>query len=106
MVEVISARSHRRTRSQLVLDGFTVLFAIVAPVAIILGFRDQLAQTGNVSHWPWEEYGIFGWWEVPLSLWLAAACSALPHRQGQCGGATRPLLLVAAATTLALLYNP
>ncbi len=106
MVEVIAARSHRRTRRQAIFDGLTVLFAIVAPVAIILGFRGQLAQTGNVSHWPWEEYGILGWWEVPLALWLAAACSALRHRPGPPGGMTRILLFIAAVRTLALLYNP
>lgn len=106
MVELAEVGSRSRTRRQAILDGLTVLFAVVAPIAIILGFRGQLAQTGNVSHWPWEEYGFFGWWEVPLALWVAAACSAARHRHGPLRGVTRLLLALAALTTLALLYNP
>ena len=106
MAELRDVGSRRRTRRQAVLDGLTVLFAVVAPVAIVLGFRGQLAQTGNVSHWPWDAHGIFGWWEVPLVLWLAAACSAARHRPGPLGVVTWLLLAVAALTTVALLYNP
>ena len=95
-----------RARRRVVLDVLTALFAILAPAVIIAGFRDQVALTGNVSHWPWEEYGFFGWWEVPLSLWIAAACSAARSRPGPIGVVTKILLAVAAATTLALLYNP
>ena len=88
------------------LRWLAVAFALPVPLAVIAVFGRQVARTGNVSHWPWEEYGFFGWWLVPLSLWVAAGCGLLRDRPGPVAVTTKVLAAVAAATSVALLYNP
>lgn len=77
---------------------------MLVPVAIVAALGGQLARTGDVSHWPWEEYGFLGWWLVPVSFWVAAGCSFA--RERRVDRLTGVLLAVAAATFLSLLYNP
>lgn len=88
------------------LTGLTVVLAVLAPIGVVASFAGQVARTGNVSHWPWDDYGFFGWWLVPLSLWAAAACSAARSRRGGGRAVTWGLVAVAAATSLSLLYDP
>ena len=102
----VSRRATGRTPGRPLLTGLVVLFAVVGPVAVIAGLTPQVVRTGSVSHWPWEEHGVLGWWLVPLSLGLAAVCARARARPGPQDATTRVLLLVAAAATLALLYNP
>jgi len=93
---------HRRVA----LAWLTALFAIPVPLVAVAVFSRQVARTGNVSHWPWEEYGFFGWWLVPLSLWIAAACAMVRGLPGPVDVPAKVLLVLAAVTSLALLYNP
>jgi|GEM_PF-5237919 len=86
-----------------------VVFGVAVPLVVVVVLGRQVARTGNVSHWPWEEYGFFGWWLVPLSMWIAAACALFRGRNGRAGRTdipTKSLLVVSAAMSLALLYNP
>ena len=93
-------------RRRTALGWLTALFALVLPLGVLVVFGRQVARTGNVSHWPWEEYGVFGWWLVPLSFWVAAACGVLRDRPGAAGRTTAVLVALAALSSLALLYNP
>lgn len=80
-----------------------LVFAIVVPIGVVLAFLPQLQHVGEVSHWPWEDYGILGWWLIPLSLAVAAGCAAArpgPRRT------VRVLAVLAVVTTLALFVNP
>ncbi len=60
----------------------------------------------HVSHWPWEEHGVLGWRLVPLALWSAVVPAAARSRPARLDRWAVVLLVVAAATTAALLYNP
>jgi hypothetical protein len=91
---------------QVVLAWLAALFAIPVPLATVAVFGRQVARTGNVSHWPWEEYGVFGWWLVPLSLWVAAACAMVRGRRSLADVPTKVVMGLATITSLALLYNP
>ena len=93
-------------RRRVALTWLTVLFAVVVPLVVVAVFGRQVTGTGNVSHWPWEQYGLFGWWLVPASLWLAAACAIVRGRPGPVGVPANVLLALAAVTSLALFYNP
>jgi len=93
-------------RTDRVLIALTGLFAVVVPLGVVAGFRGQLERTGSVSHWPWEEHGVLGWWLVPLSLWVAAVCSGARSGPAARGVLTRVLVVLAAVTSLSLLYNP
>jgi len=93
-------------RRRVVLGWLTALFAVGVPFVIVVVFGRQVARTGNVSHWPWEEYGFFGWWLVPLSFWIAAGCAIVRRRPGPVDVSAKVLLTLAAITSLALLYNP
>lgn len=104
-----AARSGARTertsggRNRL-LTWLTVLLAVPAPVVIVVALMPRLERTGEVSHWPWEEHGFFGWWLIPAAFALAGVASAA-RRPGR-RRTTILLLAVAAATALALFYNP
>jgi hypothetical protein len=93
-------------RRQTVLTWATLLLAVPTPFAIVASFAHQVATIGEVSHWPWEEYGFFGWWLVPLAYWVAGACSLARHGFRSVTTGSKVILFMAAATTLALLYNP
>ncbi|WP_380165356.1 hypothetical protein [Jannaschia sp. R86511] len=88
------------------LVAWVVLLAVVVPVGSVLALLPQVVETGEVSHWPWEEHGFWGWWLVPLGLWLSVVPAALRHRPARPGRLGVLLLVLAAGTTLALLYNP
>lgn len=93
-----------RTRHT-VLTRLMFAFAVPVPIVIVLALLPQLMAIGEVSHWPWEEYGFFGWWLIPLSFAVAAALGTA--RRGE--GRTRMVWLVSALavlTTVALFFNP
>lgn len=96
-----AASTRRRALSWLV-----VLLAVVVPIGSFAALIPQVVATGNVSHWPWEEHGVWGWWLVPAGLWLAVVPAAARDRSLRIDRLTGLLLLLAAGTTLALLYNP
>lgn len=80
-------------------------FAVPVPIGIVLALLPQLMEVGEVSHWPWEEYGFFGWWLIPLSLAAAAACGAARPDRGR-SRAVWLLSALAVLTTAALFFNP
>ncbi len=88
------------------LTWLVVLLAVVVPLGSVAALAPQVIATGNVSHWPWEEHGVWGWWLVPAGLWLAVVPAAARGRPLRLDWLTGLLLLLAAGTTLALLYNP
>lgn len=80
-------------------------FAIPVPLGTIVAFLPQLQSVGEVSHWPWDSYGVLGWWLIPLSLTVAAVLAAA--RPGQARGrAVWVLGGIAVLTTAALFFNP
>lgn len=80
-------------------------FAIPVPLGIVVAFLPQLQRVGEVSHWPWDDYGVLGWWLIPLSLVLATGLAAA--RPGQARGrAVWVLGAIAVLTTAALFVNP
>lgn len=82
-----------------------VVFAVPVPIGIVLALLPQLQRIGEVSHWPWEEYGVLGWWLIPLSLALAAGfAGARPGRAR--ARETWVLGALAVLTTAALFFNP
>jgi len=87
------------------LTWLTIVLAIPAPLGIVAALFPQLRASGDVSHWPWEEHGFFGWWLIPLCFAIAAACSAA-RTPGRRSTVTRALLALAVASALALFYNP
>lgn len=89
--------------------GLTVcalLLGVLGPVVVVLGLTPQVVRTGSVSHWPWEEHGVLGWWLVPLVLLLAAWPAAARHRPARLDRLTWTFLALGALTTAALLWNP
>ena len=99
-------RAEPGPRRRAALTWFTIVFAAAVPAVVVAVLGRQVARTGNVSHWPWEEYGFFGWWLLPLSLWIAAGCAVLRGRPGRVGATATVLLALATVTSVALLYNP
>ncbi len=87
------------------LTWLMVLFAVPVPVGVVLAFLPQLREIGEVSHWPWGEYGFFGWWLVPFSLAVAAVLGAA-RPTGARSRAVRVLGVLAVLTTAALFLNP
>ncbi|QDB79213.1 hypothetical protein FHE66_04180 [Georgenia sp. 311] len=88
-----------------VLTWLMMVFAVPVPLAVVVAFVPQLQRVGEVSHWPWDEYGVLGWWLVPASLALAAVCGAA--REGEWRSTTvRVLAVLAVLTTLALFVDP
>ncbi|WP_336922335.1 hypothetical protein [Aquipuribacter sp. SD81] len=83
-----------------------LLLAVVGPLVSVVGLTPQVVRTGNVSHWPWEEHGVLGWWLVPAFLLAGAAVAAARHRPARVDRLTGVLGVLGALTTLALLYNP
>ncbi|MGJ7441170.1 hypothetical protein [Aquipuribacter sp. MA13-6] len=88
------------------LTALVVLLAVVVPLASVVALTPQVMATGEVSHWPWEEHGFWGWWLVPAGLWLSVIPAVRRHRPARLDRLTVVLLVLAAGTTLALLYNP
>ncbi len=88
------------------LTWLVVLLAVVVPLGSVAALTPLVIATGNVSHWPWEEHGVWGWWLVPAGLWLAVVPAAIGSRPLRLDRLTGLLLVLAAGTTLALLYNP
>lgn len=88
------------------LTWLVVLLALVVPVVSIAALTPQVMTTGNVSHWPWEEHGVLGWWLVPVAIWLSVVPAAARNRPARLDRLAIVLLVVAVTTTLALLYNP
>ncbi|WP_152189599.1 hypothetical protein [Georgenia satyanarayanai] len=88
-----------------VLTWLMLVFAVPVPVGVVLAFLPQLREIGEVSHWPWDSYGFFGWWLVPLSLAVAALLGAA-RPGGARSRAVRVLGAVAVLTMLALFVNP
>lgn len=102
-----SSALQQRTR----LTWLMVLLAVVVPTVSVAALTPQVVTTGNVSHWPWEQHGFWGWWLVPAGLWLSLVPATARARLTQGSSARRYLwvvflLALAAGTTLALLYNP
>jgi hypothetical protein len=88
-----------------VLTWLMLVFAVPVPIAVVLAFLPQLREIGEVSHWPWGEYGFFGWWLVPLSLAVATALGAA-RSTGARSRAVRVLGVLTVLTTAALFFNP
>ncbi len=88
------------------LTWLVVLLAVVVPLVSIAALTPQVVATGNVSHWPWEEHGFWGWWLVPAGLWLSVLPAARRNPPRRLDRLTVVLLVLATGTTLALLYNP
>lgn len=88
-----------------VLTWLMYAFAIVGPVGVVVAFLPQLQEIGEVSHWPWEEYGFFGWWLVPLSLAIATVVAAARPGLSR-SRAVWVLGIVTLATFGALFFNP
>ncbi|HLV05446.1 hypothetical protein [uncultured Georgenia sp.] len=95
----------RRTNARPLLTWLMVVFAVPVPLGIVLALLPQLTEIGEVSHWPWEEYGVLGWWLVPLSLAVAAVCGAARPDRGR-SKVVWLLSALAVLTTAALFYNP
>jgi len=87
------------------LSWLMIVFAVPVPVGIVVALLPQLRAVGEVSHWPWEEYGFFGWWAIPLSLAIAAVCGAV-RPNGARSRPVRVLSVLAVLTTAALFFNP
>ncbi|MEE6281239.1 hypothetical protein [Georgenia sp. MJ170] len=88
-----------------ILTWLMVVFAVPVPVVIVLALLPQLQRIGEVSHWPWEEYGVLGWWLIPVSLALATGFGAA--RPGRARSReVWGLGAVAVLTTAALFFNP
>ena len=95
-------RSHRGAA----LTGLVVLFAVLTPLLVVALLSGRLQRTGDVSHWPWEEHGVLGWWLIPVSFWCAVACNAARGPRPGLNRSTMLLVTVAAVMSLSLLYNP
>lgn len=94
-----------RGRRWSVLTWLMLVLAVPVPLAVVVAFLPQLQAVGEVSHWPWDDYGVLGWWLVPLSLALAAGCGAA--RPGERGSrAVRVIAVIAAVTAAALFLDP
>lgn len=105
MAAPASAAAPATTPRYRTLTWLMYAFAIPVPVAIVLAFLPQLQRIGEVSHWPWEEYGVLGWWLIPLSLATATILAAA--RPGHSRRRTvRILGGIALLTTAALFFNP
>lgn len=82
-----------------------MVFAVPVPLAVVVALVPQLQAVGEVLHWPWEQYGIFGWWLVPVSLALSAAFGAA--RPGdRSSRAVKVIGVLAVVATVALFFNP
>ena len=88
-----------------VLTWLMIAFALPVPLGIVLAFVPQLQEVGEVSHWPWEQYGFFGWWLVPVSFLIAAGFGAT-RPDGARSRAVWLLCALAVLTTAALFLNP
>lgn len=88
------------------LTWLVVLLAVVVPLGSVAALIPKVMASGNVSHWPWEEHGVWGWWLVPAGLWLSVVPAAARNRPARLDRLAVLLLVFAAGTTLALLYNP
>lgn len=88
------------------LTALALLLAVVGPLVSVLGLTPQVVRTGNVSHWPWEEHGVLGWWLVPAFLLAGAAVAAARHRPARLDRLAGVLAVLGVLTTLALFYNP
>src|SRR5690606_42061715 len=95
----------RRTNARPLLTWLMVVFAVPVPLGIVLALLPQLTEIGEVSHWPWEEYGVLGWWVVPLSLTVAAVCGAARSDRGRSEVVCR-LSALAVLTTAARICKP
>lgn len=82
-----------------------MFFGIPVPLGIVVAFVPQLRRIGEVSHWPWGDYGFFGWWLVPLSFAVAAVCAGARPGESR-GRGVRVLAILAIVTTAALFVNP
>lgn len=87
------------------LTWLMLVFAVPVPIGVVVAFLPQLREIGEVSHWPWGEYGFFGWWLVPLSLAVAAALGAA-RPSGVRSRGVQVLGALAVLTTAALFLNP
>ncbi|MDH6181445.1 membrane protein YdbS with pleckstrin-like domain [Microbacteriaceae bacterium SG_E_30_P1] len=83
-----------------------VLCAVVIPIVSIAALTPAVVSRGEVSHWPWDQYGFWGWWLVPAGLWLSVIPAVLRYRPARWNRLATVLLIAAVVTTLALFYNP
>jgi len=94
------------SRQWSLLTWLMMVFAVPVPLAVVVALLPQLQAVGEVSHWPWEPYGVLGWWLVPLSLALSAGFGAVRPGERRTSRAVRVLGVLAVVTTAGLFVNP